>query len=142
MFAQLAREATESMRNLRNSKRLASGLLVTMWFCALSWGQARAREDWGAVPASVSRDNDGSWTIAGKKNTVTLDARDQTIHIQSGPVHWKTLPPTAKDLVVKRRGETFSLDLRDARKINVEPYDTGYMNGVKLTVADWEKAPD
>jgi hypothetical protein len=106
-----------------------------------SFASAAPREEWGAVPVTVTRDG-ANWILAGKKNTVTLDASDYTIRVATAQSHWKTLPPTKDDLVVKRGRQAFNLDLRDARKINVEPYDTGYGNGVKLTLADWEKAPD
>src|SRR5690349_8792761 len=93
--------------------------LVTL---LISFASAAPREEWGAVPVTVTRDG-ANWILAGKKNTVTLDASDHTIHIDSGQSHWKTLPPTKQDLVVKREGATFNLDLGDARKIDAEPYD-------------------
>src|SRR5689334_3608424 len=106
-----------------------------------SFIHAAPREEWGAVPVTVPRDG-ANWILTGRKKTVTLEASDRTIDIDSPKAHWKTLPPTANDLVVKRQGQTFNLDLRDARKVVVEPYDTGYGNGVKITLGDWEKAPD
>jgi len=122
-------------------KRIIALLVLLAVGSSLRAQQQPSREDWGAVPVTVSRDG-ADWIITGKKNVVTLDASDHTIRIDAGQAHWKTLPPTGRELVVKRGGQTFTLDLRDARKIAVDPYDTGYGNGVKLTLSDWEKAPD
>lgn len=132
-------------------QRSAGVAALLLLFTSLLRGQTAPSSDeaahkqdraaWGAPLVAVERDEMG-WRITGQRQRVLLDARDHTIHIESGPVEWKTLPPTAKDLVVKRGGETFALDLRAARKISVAPYDTGYKSGVKLTLSDWEQAPD
>ena len=100
------------------------------------------REQWGAPRVTVERDGD-SWKLTGQRSRVTLDASDYTIAIESGETTWKTLPPTAKDLLVRRTtgGDEFALDLREAGRIDVEPYDTGFKTGVKITLAEWPNAP-
>src|SRR5688500_2844717 len=42
------------------------------------------REQWGAPLVDVKRDGD-TWTIAGRKQIVTLDARDLSMRIAAGP---------------------------------------------------------
>jgi hypothetical protein len=44
------------------------------------------------------------------------------------------VPSSAKDLLVRARGDEFNLRLADAGEIKIAPYDTGFKRGVKLTL--------
>src|SRR4051794_12103389 len=98
--------------------------------------QPLPRAEWGAPELSVSRDGD-RWTIAGKKQTVTLNASDLALQVTSGPATWAMVPSGPNDLLVKSRGEQLPLRLADAKHIAIEPYDTGFKTGVKITLSDW-----
>jgi hypothetical protein len=103
---------------------------------------ALPRSEWGAPMVDVQRTESG-WTIAGQKHRVLMDARRHTIEVHAGPAVWNMVAPEgANDLVVRASGgEEQAINLHDARKIDVEPYDTGFKTGIKITLADWEKAP-
>jgi Family of unknown function (DUF5696) len=103
---------------------------------AMSFAQRLPREEWGAPAVVVSR-AEGKWIIAGKKNKVTLNESDFALSVQAGPAKWAMVPSSAKDMLVRSRGEEFYLRLADARKIDIEPYDTGFKTGVKISLGEW-----
>src|SRR5215813_13503041 len=104
---------------------------------ALSFAQRLPREEWGAPAVNVSR-AEGKWIIAGKKNKVTLNESDLALSVQAGPAKWTMVPSSAKDMLVRSRGEEFYLRLADARKIDIEPYDTGFKTGIKISLSEWQ----
>src|SRR5262245_8564894 len=103
---------------------------------AISFAQRLPREEWGAPAVVVSR-AEGKWIIAGRKNKGTLNESDFALSVQAGPANWAMVPSSAKDMLVRSRGEEFYLRLADARKIDIEPYDTGFKTGVKISLGEW-----
>src|SRR5688572_13347855 len=101
--------------------------------------QPHPRAEWGAPLVDVKRDGD-TWTIAGRKQTFTLNGKDLSMSIKSGGATWAMMPSVAGDLIVKAAGKEFPARLADASKIDVVPYDTGYKTGVKLTLSGWKDA--
>jgi hypothetical protein len=97
------------------------------------------RDAWGA-PSVVVRDQGNQWTITGRKQTVTLNARDLGFAVQAGAAKWLMEPSTLGDLRVKNGGTEFPLRLADAGKIVISPYDTGFKTGVKLELSAWRHA--
>ncbi len=95
-----------------------------------------SREDRGMPVVAVTHSG-ATWTIAGRHNTVTLDARSLALHVQAGPAVWDMVPSTATDMRVKAGGKEFSVRLADAGTIAIEPYDTGFKTGVKLALTNW-----
>ena len=95
------------------------------------------REQWGAPAVAVSHAA-GKWIIAGRKNRVTLGESDLALSVQSGAAQWAMSPSSVGDMLVRAKGEEFSLRLADARQINVAPYDTGFKTGVKISLARWQ----
>jgi Family of unknown function (DUF5696) len=95
------------------------------------------RADWGAPLVNVSSAN-GVWTIAGKKQIFTLDT-NFTLDVNAQSVDWKMFPSGTNDLVVSYRGREFPLRLTDARSISIEPYDTGFKTGIKITLGDFRR---
>ena len=93
------------------------------------------REQWGAPLVTVSK-LDGKWTIAGKKQTVTLDAKNLALEVRAGPTTWRMVPST-NDMDVRARGADFPLRLADAPFKDIKPYDTGFKTGVKITLRGW-----
>jgi len=96
------------------------------------------RADWGAPLVNVTRVG-GRWILAGKKQTVTLDAKTLALEVNAQAVVWKMPAPTTNDMIVKSGGREFPLRLADAGKISIAPYDTGFKTGVKITLSDWPK---
>ncbi|HSY18674.1 MAG TPA: DUF5696 domain-containing protein [Candidatus Acidoferrales bacterium] len=96
------------------------------------------RADWGAPLVTVAH-ADGHWTIAGKKQTVTLDEKSLALEVNAQGIVWKMPADATNEMVVKADGREFPLHLADAKKITIEPYDTGFKTGVKVTLGDWPK---
>jgi hypothetical protein len=82
----------------------------------------------------------GAWVIGGQRNRVTLNQADLAVAVQAGPVIWRMAPSAKDDLLVRSRGEEFLLRLSDAGKIQIEPYDTGFKTGVKITLEQFHHA--
>src|SRR5574341_1297160 len=116
--------------------RLIACVALALVFFSPSFAQQLPREQWGAPLVIVSR-ADGKWTIAGKKHKVTLNEADLALRVQAGPAEWSMVPSSAKDILVRSRGEEFYLRLADARKIEIKPYDTGFKTGVKINLSEW-----
>ncbi len=114
---------------------ITSALLVAI-ISTLLCGQQLPREDWGAPAISVSHAG-GKWMIAGKKTKVTLNQEDLALSVQAGPARWNMMPSSAKDMLVRSKGEEIPLRLADAKKISIVPYDTGFRSGVKISLAGW-----
>src|SRR5438128_10170957 len=90
----------------------------TLLLSSLLWAQQLPREQWGAPAVTVTQAG-GKWVIAGKRNRVTLNAADLALSVQAGSANWAMAPSSAKDLLVKSKGEEFYLRLADAHKIEI-----------------------
>jgi len=108
----------------------------TLLLSSLLWAQQLPREQWGAPAVTVIQVG-GKWVIAGKRNRVTLNAADLALSVQAGSANWAMTPSSAKDLLVKSKGEEFYLRLADAQKIEITRYDTGFKTGVKIRLGQW-----
>src|SRR5881394_2177209 len=109
--------------------RLINYAAAVLFLSSLLWAQQLPREQWGAPLVTVSH-ADGKWVMAGKKHKVTLNESDLAMTVQAGPATWAMVPSSAKDLLVKSRGEEFYLRLADAQKIAITRYDPGFKTGV------------
>src|SRR5713226_3457623 len=116
--------------------RLITHGVTVLVFSSLLCAQQPPREQWGAPAIRVSS-ADGRWVIAGQKNQVTLNASDLALRVQAGPARWEMAPSSAKDMLVKSRGEEFYLRLADAQEVKITPYDTGFKAGVKIRLGRW-----
>lgn len=95
--------------------------------------------DWGA-PSARTANEGGRWVVRGAKNAVEFDPADLRLIVRSGGRVWRFLPSFAGDLTVKSGGAVFPLRLADAAKKDAEPYETGYLKGLKITLSDF-RAP-
>ena len=100
-----------------------------------------SRADWGAPDVAVSHTGH-NWIITGKKQIVTLDEKSLALEVNARSVIWKMPADPANDMVAKSGGAEFPLHLSDAKNISVEPYDTGFKTGVKITLAGWQSPAD
>ncbi|HXT10242.1 MAG TPA: DUF5696 domain-containing protein [Candidatus Angelobacter sp.] len=113
--------------------RIAVAFLVST---APLLAQTLPRAEWGAPLVSISHAN-GKWLIAGQTNKVLIDEKDLGISIDNGSAHWAMVPSGPKDMTVRTSRGEFPLRLADADKIAIEPYDTGFKTGVKITLTGW-----
>ena len=111
-------------------------LALTLSFTA-SFAQPLPRADWGAPEVTVTHTGP-TWTIAGKKITVTLDATTLALRVQAGGATWAMVPSAAGDLRIQAAGAEFSTRLADASSIVVAPFDSGSRTGVTLTLRGWK----
>jgi len=108
--------------------------LIVVIFFLIPYGSAQPLPEDTGAPAVLVSHSGGTWTLAGRKSTVVLDSSDLSVLVRSGPVDWKMVPSSAKDLLVRARGDEFNLRLTDAGEIKIAPYYTGFKKGVKLTL--------
>jgi hypothetical protein len=91
-----------------------------------------AQTPWDGPAVTVSQQA-GTWTIAGKKNKVTINAYDLSIKVEAGGVNWNMMPSAPGDLVVQSRGRRIPLRIAGGGQQTIEPFDAGYKKGVKIS---------
>src|SRR5262249_45708360 len=101
--------------------------------------QTLPREQWGAPPVNVSH-RGGKWTIAGRKQSVTLNETSFAIEIHAGPAPWAMFSSSTNDMIVRAKERDFPVRLADAGKVQITPYDTGFKTGVKIKLSGWQDA--
>lgn len=101
--------------------------------------QPVSREQRGAPVVDVMHSG-AMWKIAGRKTRVTLNERDLAISVEAGGTTWKMTPSLADDMLVKSRGQEFPLRFTDATRIHIEPLDTGFKTGVKISLDQFRHA--
>jgi hypothetical protein len=113
------------------------------WFCISAFAQPNEqvlpREQWGAPPVNVSH-RGGKWTIAGRKQSVTLNETSFAIEIHASPAPWAMVSSSTNDMIVRANDQDFPVRLADAGKVEVTPYDTGFKTGVKIKLSGWRDA--
>src|SRR3954471_24319842 len=112
-------------------------VLACIWPSS-AFAQGLSRQQWGAPVTAVSHEA-GNWLIRGKKTQVVINESDLGITIDAGPCRWVLVPSSAKDMLVSSGTEQFFVRLADAKKIQIEPYDTGFKSGVKISLGDWKR---
>src|SRR6185369_9781766 len=113
-----------------------AGALI-LFLSSVAFTQQLTREQWGAPEVRVSETN-GKWTIAGKKNVITLNETDLAMKVQAAETVWQMVPSAANDLLVRSKGVDSSLRLADATKKTFTRYDTGFKSGVKIVLYGWK----
>jgi len=116
--------------------RLIAVIVLTLLLPCVSSAQQLSREQWGAIPVTVTHTGN-NWIIEGKRNKVVLNESDLGITIQTSSTNWKMMPSKPGDVIAMSKGERVSLRLADARK-TVVPYDTAYKTGVKISLSGWK----
>jgi len=99
--------------------------------------QQLARPQWGAPEVSVTQAS-GKWTIAGKRNTVTVAESDLAMKVQAGNAVWQMVPSSPKDMLVRANGVDTYVRLADAAKKTITRFDTGFKTGVKIVLSGWQ----
>ena len=111
-------------------------LILLILLSTTTCAQQLSRDQWGAMPVSVSHQNQG-WVIAGKKNRVTLNDSNLAITIETGAAKWSTLPSSPRDMLVKANAQEFSIGLTQAKKVEIVPYDAAFKTGLKISLSGW-----
>ena len=120
-----------------NNKILIAIVLTLVSSCAVT-GQSLSRDQWGAMPVTVTHRGD-NWLISGKANSVVLNEKSLALTISASSKLWAMMPSKSGDTLVKFNSHNYSLRLADAKKIAIVPYDTGFKTGVKVTLSDWQQ---
>src|SRR6267142_7026588 len=111
---------------------------LCFWYCISAFAQpneqALPREQWGAPPVNISHSG-GKWTIAGRKQSVSLNETSFTIEIHAGPAPWAMISSTTNDLIVRANNHDFPVRLADAGNVTITGYDTGFKTGIKMKLS-------
>jgi len=120
-------------------KTILFGVILLGFAGILLTTAAGAQNDWSAAVRVHTSQRDGRWTIQGAKNVVVFDPADLAITVRAGRRSWRFLPSTAGDLTVKSGGSVMLIPLRlaDATVKDIEPYKTGYISGIKVTLSGY-----
>ena len=132
-------EITQRFKGHATSLRYLCVLCVSAVMAVISFpasAQQLTREQWSAPEVNVTQAN-GKWTIAGKRNTVTLNESDLAMKVQAGDALWQMVPSSANDLLVRSKGVDFHLRLATAPEKLITRYDTGFKTGVKILLSGW-----
>jgi hypothetical protein len=116
--------------------KFVSAILLLILVGFSTPAQQLSREQWGAMPVTVSHQS-GNWIIAGKKNTITLNEKNLGFSVDARPNKWTMLPSASGDMLAKKGSEEFSLRLADAKQIEITPYDAGFKTGIKIRLNEW-----
>src|SRR5262245_35740883 len=122
---------------MRKRKFPILSCLFPLVFSATLYAQQLSREEWGAMPVTVSHRGD-NWQIDGKLNSITLNQSNLGFTVRAGKTSWTMMRSVVGDMLVKSKGEDLSLRLADAKKITIVPYDSGFKSGVKISLTGWE----
>jgi hypothetical protein len=116
------------------SRLVAIGVVAVTATVGLA--QSLPRTEWGAPNVNVSSAN-AIWTVAGQKQSFTLDRATLGLSVKAGPVTWAMVASKAGDLVVRAGSEAVSLRLADAQKVDVASFDSGANTGVQVVLNNW-----
>jgi hypothetical protein len=117
--------------------RRAIAFSLSLVLALAASAQSLPRAEWGAPEVTVTNTG-GRWTIAGRKNTVTLNAADLTLSVKTSATTWTMVASRDGDLHAKVGAENFPLRLAAAGKIAIMPFDSGARTGVRLALSDWK----
>jgi len=58
------------------------------------------------------------------------------MQVKDEGVSWNIEGSKQGDLIIEDNGRDVPLHLRDAKQFNIEPYETGFMSGIKIRLKD------
>ena len=96
------------------------------------------RDDRG-VPNVRTAAEGGRWTVRGVRQVVAFDLSDLRLNVRAGDREWRFLPSFDGDLTIKSGPDVVVLRLADAAVKKAEPYATGYLSGIKITLSGFAK---
>ena len=112
-------------------------LLICMM---LSWDYVCSgkltQTEWGNPKVDVKQDV-SQWIIQGERLTVVIDSNTLAMQIRDEDISWNIEGSTQGDLTIEHDGRDIPLCLKDAKQIKIEPYETGFMSGIKIQLNDY-----
>lgn len=84
------------------------------------------------------RQYDKNWVIKGAHRTVDFNQSDLAITVKSGENVWPMKPSQSDDLTIECDGKKIPLPLTSAGHIDISPYDTGQITGLKISLSDFK----
>jgi hypothetical protein len=102
---------------------------IFLWNCVCSGEPAQL--EWGN-PAVEVRQGETQWIVEGERLMVVVDSNTLAMQIKDEDVSWNIEGSRQGDFIVEDGGRNITLSLKDAKQIKIEPYETGFMSGVKI----------
>jgi hypothetical protein len=87
--------------------------------------------EWGNPKVTVKQDA-SQWIIQGERLTVVIDSNSLAMQVKDKDITWNIEGSLQGDLTVEQDGRNITLSLKDAKQIKIEPYETGFMSGIKI----------
>ena len=95
-----------------------------------------AQTDWGGPQVEVKQDAT-RWIIQGQHLAVAVDSNTLAMQVRDADILWNIEGSTPGDLTVEDGGRNIPLSLKDAKQVKIEPYETGFMSGVKIRLNNY-----
>ncbi len=111
---------------------------LMMLSASLAFGAETTQDDYGA-PAVKVEQREGQWVLQGRRTHVEVSPSDLKMVLSAGGHTWSTVASSSGDLVVEADGKTCTLRLADAQTHEIEPYQTGFKTGVKITLQSFHQ---
>ncbi|MHC4438325.1 MAG: hypothetical protein ACYS3S_13270, partial [Planctomycetota bacterium] len=112
-------------------------LLICMILCRACVCSGKLTQlEWGDPNVTVRQDA-AQWIIHGERLTVVVDSNSLAMRIKDKDIIWNIEGSTQRDLTIEHDGRNIPLRLRDAKKITIEPYETGFKSGIKIRLNDY-----
>ncbi len=99
-------------------------------------GEERTQTEWGRPQVEVKQEED-FWIIRGQRLRISLQSSNLSIQVKDSDTTWSMEGSTAGDLTVGTGGQTIALRMADAKKIEINPYETGFKAGVKIRLSEY-----
>jgi hypothetical protein len=107
---------------------------IFLWNCVCSGKLVQT--DWGSPAVEVKQDAT-QWIIEGERLTMVVDSNTLAMQVKDEDVSWNIEGSRQGDLIVEDGGRNIPLSLKDAKQIKIEPYETGFMSGVKIRLNNY-----
>ncbi|MBN1817960.1 MAG: hypothetical protein JW828_11420 [Sedimentisphaerales bacterium] len=111
--------------------------IMILGFSILIYGTNPAHADdpvqtgWGNPRIAVEQ-KDNEWILRGQKHTAVLNGKTLALQVRDQGVLWSLEGSQQGDLLTEYNGQTTSLCLAEASKIEIAGYNTGFMSGVNV----------
>jgi hypothetical protein len=110
--------------------------ICAIYLCNCVCSGKLVQTDWGSPEVEVKQDAT-QWIIQGERLTVVVDSNTLAMQVKDADVSWNIEGSRQGDLIVEDGGRNFPLSLKDAKEIKIEPYETGFMSGVKIRLNNY-----
>jgi hypothetical protein len=116
--------------------RLGLWIWIAQVTCSTVFGAELPQTDWGRPKVEVRQSGD-QWILQGQRLTVSIRSGDLAIQVKDPDTSWSLEGSKPGDLTVNSAGQSISLRLADAKKIEITPYETGFKTGIKVQLGEF-----